>query len=50
VAKKAAEKKAAPKYPSARAGNYRAQVDTAGMDPEMKRTLEIGKRKKKGRG
>lgn len=25
-----------------RAGNYAAPVDTAGMDPEMRRTLGIG--------
>lgn len=31
-------------YPSGRAGGYRAPVDTAGMDPEMKRTLEIGRK------
>ena len=31
--------------PSARAGNYRAPVDTSGMDPEMVETLGI-KRKK----
>jgi len=35
-------------YPSAKAGNYRAPVDTAGMDPEMKRTLGIGRGKKRG--
>lgn len=30
------------KMPTARAGNYRAPVDTIGMDPEMKETLHIG--------
>ena len=34
-------------YPSAKAGNYRAPVDTAGMDPEMKKTLGIGQKGKK---
>lgn len=32
-------------YPSAKAGNYRAPVDTVGMDPEMKETLGVGKKK-----
>lgn len=31
----------------ARAGGYAAPVDTAGVDPEMKRTLGLGKRRKK---
>lgn len=35
-------------YPSGKAGNYRAPVDTAGMDPEMKRTLGVGRGKKRG--
>lgn len=34
-----APKKAPAKPVSGRAGNYRAPVDTTGMDPEMKRTL-----------
>jgi len=29
-----------------RAGGYAAPVDTAGMDPEMKRTLRIGAKKR----
>jgi hypothetical protein len=50
----AAPKKPAPKikpvknpYPSARAGNYRAPVDTTGMDPEMMNTLGIKRKKQK---
>lgn len=35
----------ARKMPTASAGNYRAPVDTAGMDPEMKETLGLGKKK-----
>lgn len=30
----------------ARAGNYMADVDTTGMDPAMKSTLAVGKKKK----
>lgn len=30
-----------PAYPSGKAGNYRAPVDTVGMDPEMIKTLGI---------
>ena len=30
------------KYPTARAGNYAAPIDTAGMDPAMKATLGVG--------
>jgi len=48
-----AAKKPAPKvkpvkspYPSARAGNYRAPVDTTGMDAEMMKTLGIKRAKK----
>ena len=43
---------AKPKAPSARVGNYRAPVDTVGMDPEMKRTMGFGgkvKPKKRGK-
>ena len=45
---------AKPKAPSAKVGNYRAPVDTVGMDPEMKRTMGFGKKvaaikSKKGR-
>jgi len=50
VAKKPASPKKAPKaptYPSGRAGNYRAPVDTAGMDPEMMKTLGIKRAKVK---
>lgn len=48
------KKKMAPakKYPSAKVGNYRAPVDTVGMDPEMKATMGFGKKvvpKKKSR-
>ncbi|HLC20929.1 MAG TPA: hypothetical protein VJM10_02320 [Candidatus Methylomirabilis sp.] len=32
------------KYPEAHVGGYRAPVDTAGMDPEMVKTM-TGKRK-----
>ncbi len=35
----------ARKAPTARAGNYRAPVDTTGMDPEMKATLGVAKPK-----
>lgn len=28
-------------------GNYRAPVDTAGMDPEMKATMGLGRAKKR---
>ena len=35
--------KAAPKMPSAKVGNYRAPVDTVGMDAEMKRTMGFGR-------
>jgi len=41
----APKSKPAPKLPSAKVGNYRAPVDTAGMDPDMKRTMGFGKRK-----
>ena len=40
---KAAPKKSEPKMPSAKVGNYRAPVDTAGMDAEMKRTMGFGR-------
>ena len=40
-------KKKAPD-PSGKVGNYRAPVDTVGMDEEMKKTMGFGK-KKKGR-
>lgn len=43
-------KKKAPAYPSAKAGNYRAPVDTTGMDPEMKATLGIKPAKPVRRG
>jgi hypothetical protein len=43
-AAKPAPKKKAP--PSGKAGNYRAPVDTAGMDREMKETLGFGKKRK----
>ena len=33
--------------PVAQAGNYAAEVDTAGMDPEMKRTMGVAKPRKK---
>lgn len=36
----------ARKMPSARAGNYRAPVDTAGMDSAMKETLGLKKTEK----
>lgn len=39
--------KKAPAYPSARAGNYRAPVDTVGMDPEMIKSLGIKRKKQK---
>ena len=32
----------------ARAGSYVAPVDTAGMDPAMKKTLGVGRKKRKG--
>jgi hypothetical protein len=35
------------KPPSAKVGNYRAPVDTVGMDAEMKETMGFGKKKKK---
>jgi hypothetical protein len=35
------------KYPTARAGNYVAPVDPEGMDPEMQKTLGVGRRKPK---
>ena len=35
-------RKSPGKTASARAGGYRADVDTTGMDEEMKKTLEIG--------
>jgi hypothetical protein len=52
--KQRAQERAYYKNPIARAGNYTAPVDTAGMDPEMKKTLEVdrprgGKKKKKGK-
>lgn len=31
----------------ARVGNYIADVDTSGMDPEMKRTMNVGQPAKK---
>lgn len=34
----------------ARAGNYTAEVDTAGMDPAMKATLGLNKKLKKRMG
>lgn len=37
------------KTPTVRVGNYAAEVDTAGMDPEMKETLGLSEKKKKGR-
>jgi len=37
----------AGKAPIGKVGNYAAPVDTAGMDPEMKRTMGFGKKKKK---
>ena len=43
---KSAPKKSEPKMPSAKVGNYRAPVDTTGMDAEMKRTMGFGGRKK----
>jgi hypothetical protein len=43
----AAAKKPAPKLPSAKVGGYRAPVDTAGMDPEMKATMGFGRKKPK---
>jgi hypothetical protein len=43
--KPAAKKKS--EYPRAKVGNYQAPVDTAGMDPEMKKTMGIGKKKGK---
>lgn len=49
MAMKKPQPKPAPKKPvppSAKVGNYRAPVDTVGMDPEMKRTMGFGKRKK----
>lgn len=44
--------KAGPPTPAkrgtvARAGGYAAPVDTAGMDPAMKSTLGVGKKRKK---
>lgn len=33
------------KAQQARVGNYTAAVDTTGMDPEMKKTMAIGKKK-----
>ena len=38
----------ARKMPTARAGNYAAPVDTSGMDPEMKETLGVGRKKISG--
>ena len=46
----APKKKPAPppkKYPSAKAGSYRAPVDTTGMDAEMMTTLGIKRKKSK---
>ena len=37
---------AKPKAPMGKVGNYRAPVDTAGMDPEMKKTMGFGQKKK----
>ena len=45
-AKPAAPKKK-PAFPSAKVGNYRAPVDTVGMDEEMKKTMGFGAKKKK---
>jgi len=33
--------------PSGKVGNYRAPVDTAGMDPKMKELMGFGKKKGK---
>ena len=46
--KKPAARPAKPAFPSAKVGNYRAPVDTAGMDPEMKKVMGIG-RKRRGK-
>jgi hypothetical protein len=35
------------KNPVAQAGNYSAEVDTAGMDPEMKEMLGVGVKPRK---
>ena len=43
----APKKPAAKKYPSAKAGSYRAPVDTTGMDPEMMETMGIKRKKVK---
>ena len=48
AAKKAVPAKRVPVV-SGRVGNYRAPVDTAGMDPEMKRTMGIGAAKPAGK-
>jgi hypothetical protein len=51
VAKKEPVLKPAKKaFPSAKVGNYRAGVDTVGMDAEMKATMGFGKVKPKRRG
>ena len=43
----ATTKKVKPLKPvTGRVCNYRAPVDTAGMDPEMKRTMGVGQAKK----
>jgi len=36
-----------PRPPSGKAGNYRAPVDTTGMDPEMQKTLGIIPKKRR---
>ena len=41
-----AVKKPKSPYPTGKAGNYRAPVDTTGMDPEMMKTLGIKRQKK----
>ena len=36
-------------YPAAKVGNYRAPVDTAGMDESMKQTMGFGKKAARGK-
>lgn len=38
---------AKPKAPIGKVGNYAAPVDTAGMDPEMKKTMGFGAKKRR---
>ena len=45
-AKPAAPKKPAPKYPSPKVGNYRAPIDTVGMDKDDKEFFFPKKKKK----